>query len=104
MATVGNEQPVPAFFCSCSYSCMGCGRTIAAEFLGIKKDYSPCRFADGLFCRRCIHLQAMKLIIGVAVGLICCETQTQTTAVVLKFCQYVLVNVLVQQEGGLQRE
>lgn len=37
---------------------MGCGRAIAAEFLGMKKDYTPCRFASGLFCRRCGMLAA----------------------------------------------
>lgn len=40
---------------SVTNSCMGCGRAIAAEFLGIKKDYSPCRLADGLFCRRYVR-------------------------------------------------
>eukprot|EP00903_Cladosiphon_okamuranus_P008775 g8406.t1 len=43
-------------------SCMGCGRAIAAEFLGIKKDYSPCRFADGLFCRRYCHAEDRRVI------------------------------------------
>lgn len=47
-----------------SRSCMGCGRAIAAEFLGIKKDYSPCRFADGLFCRR--YLVCRSLVLGSA--------------------------------------
>lgn len=37
-----------------THRCLGCGHAIAAEFLGMKKDYSPCRFADGLFCRRCV--------------------------------------------------
>eukprot|EP00752_Nemacystus_decipiens_P006456 g5814.t1 len=43
-------------------SCMGCGRAIAAEFLGIKKDYSPCRFADGLFCRSYCHAEDRRVI------------------------------------------
>lgn len=43
-------QPTPMGFRF--FRCKGCRRAIAAEFLGIKKDFFPCRFADGLFCRR----------------------------------------------------
>ncbi|CAM9331166.1 unnamed protein product [Ectocarpus sp. 12 AP-2014] len=42
--------------------CMSCGRAIAAEFLGIKKDYFPCRYADGLFCRSYCHAEDRRVI------------------------------------------
>ncbi|CAM9788657.1 unnamed protein product [Laminaria digitata] len=42
--------------------CMGCKRMIAAEFLGMKKDYFPCRFSDALFCRSLCHSEDRRVI------------------------------------------
>ncbi|CAM9357987.1 unnamed protein product [Discosporangium mesarthrocarpum] len=42
--------------------CMGCGRSIGAEYMGMSKNYSPCRFTNGLFCRSNCHMDVHCVI------------------------------------------
>ena len=44
--------------------CVGCGESISAQwgFLGVDRNYQPCRFYGGLFCRKWCHANERRQI------------------------------------------
>ena len=44
--------------------CMGCGKPLSAQwgFLGLDRNYQPCRYYGGLFCRKWCHADDRRLI------------------------------------------
>ncbi|CAN0210876.1 unnamed protein product, partial [Phaeothamnion confervicola] len=53
----GNEE---ALLAAQGHACRGCGCAIGSDFLGMRKDYHPCRHAGALFCRRRCHSDAHR--------------------------------------------
>jgi Putative zinc-RING and/or ribbon len=42
--------------------CIGCGEVLSSGFLGFDKNYQPCRYVGGLFCRKWCHFDDRRQI------------------------------------------
>ena len=42
--------------------CVGCGEPLISGFFGLERNYQPCRYHGGLFCKRWCHIDAHRVV------------------------------------------